>query len=116
MILRYNATSCFETFPFPWPPGMEPSEAESPVVAAIAEAARALVEARQRWLHPGTLPASKLKQRTLTNLYNQNPTWLQLAHAKLDAAVMDAYGWPHGLEDEEILARLLALNLERAEE
>ncbi len=73
-----------------------------------------LVEARQRWLHPGTLPASKLKQRTLTNLYNQNPTWLQLAHAKLDAAVMDAYGWPQGLGDEEILGRLLALNLERA--
>jgi hypothetical protein len=29
-------------------------------------------------------------------------------------AVLDAYGWPHDLSDEEILARLLALNLERA--
>jgi hypothetical protein len=26
---------------------------------------------------------------------------------------LDAYGWPHDLSDEEILARLLALNLER---
>jgi len=28
--------------------------------------------------------------------------------------VLEAYGWPHGLDDEEILERLLALNLERA--
>lgn len=40
--------------------------------------------------------------------------WLDLAHRKLDNAVLDAYAWPHGLSDEEILARLLALNLERA--
>jgi len=51
---------------------------------------------------------------TLTNLSNQRPTWLDLAHRKLDAAVMDAYGWPHDLSDEEIRERLLALNLERA--
>jgi hypothetical protein len=40
---------------------------------------------------------------------------LDLAHRKLDEAVLDAYGWPHDLSDEEILERLLALNLERAE-
>jgi hypothetical protein len=57
---------------------------------------------------------AELKQRTLTNLYNQRPPWLDLAHKKLDAAVCDAYGWPHDLGDEEILERLLALNLERA--
>ena len=28
----------------------------------------------------------------------------------------DAYGWPHDLTDDEILERLLALNLERAGE
>jgi hypothetical protein len=55
-----------------------------------------------------------LKKRTLTNLYNQCPTWLDLAHRKLDQAVLDAYSWPHDLSDEEILERLLALNLERA--
>ncbi len=41
-------------------------------------------------------------------------TWLDLAHKKLDAAVFDAYGWPHDVSDEEILERLLALNHERA--
>ena len=63
-----------------------------------------------------TLYASEaeLKKRTLTNLYNERPTRLDLAHRKLDHAVLDAYGWPHSLSDEEILARLLALNLERS--
>ena len=55
-----------------------------------------------------------LKKRTLTNLYNARPTWLDNAHRKLDAAVFAAYGWPADLPDEEILARLLALNLARA--
>ena len=58
--------------------------------------------------------AKKLKARTLTNLYNQRPTWLDLAHQKLDAAVFAAYGWDPAMSDEEILEELLALNLERA--
>lgn len=44
----------------------------------------------------------------------ERPAWLDLAHRKLDAAVFDAYDWPHNLTDEQILERLLALNLERA--
>ena len=60
--------------------------------------------------------AEKLKERTLTNLYNQRPTWLDLAHRKLDEAVFAAYGWDPGLSDDQILEALLALNLERAEE
>jgi hypothetical protein len=51
---------------------------------------------------------------TLTKLYNQRPTWLDLAHKQLDRAVFDACGWPPAIADEEILSRLLALNLERA--
>ena len=57
---------------------------------------------------------AELKKRTLTNLYNARPTWLDNAHRKLDAAVFAAYGWPADLSDDEILARLLALNLARA--
>jgi hypothetical protein len=58
--------------------------------------------------------AAKLKKRTLTNLYNERPAWLDLAHQKLDAAVAAAYGWPADLSEEQILEKLLALNLERA--
>jgi len=58
--------------------------------------------------------AKKLAKRTLTNLYNERPTWLDLAHKRLDEAVFAAYGWPADLTDDDLLARLLALNLERA--
>jgi type II restriction/modification system DNA methylase subunit YeeA len=60
--------------------------------------------------------AAKLKKRTLTNLYNERPTWLDNAHKKLDAAVAAAYGFPADLTDEQILEKLLALNLARAAE
>ena len=55
-----------------------------------------------------------LKTRTLTNLYNQRPAWLDMAHRRLDAVVASAYGWPADLPDEEILANLFAINQERA--
>ncbi len=58
--------------------------------------------------------AKELKKRTLTNLYNQRPAWLDLAHQRLDEAVFAAYGWPPSLTDDELLSRLLALNLARA--
>ncbi len=48
--------------------------------------------------------------------YNARPAWLGLAHRKLDAAVLAAYGWPADAGDEEILERLLALNRARAGE
>ena len=66
------------------------------------------------WLNPPGLSEQELQKRTLTNLYNARPDWLDAAHKRLDAAVFDAYGWPHDLSDDEILARLLALNLTRA--
>jgi hypothetical protein len=90
---------------------------------------------RQGWLNPPDLvelvpevvpefpdrvvPASPeaaaiRKKRTLTNLYNERPAWLDHAHRDLDAAVAAAYGWPAGLAEEDALARLLALNRERA--
>lgn len=101
--------------------------------------ARELNEKRARWLNPFasqvtvtsnersssvtvTLTPEQqkdLKSRTLTNLYNARmypsarPTWLDLAHEKLDKAVLEAYGWPQGLGQEEILERLLEENLRR---
>ena len=60
--------------------------------------------------------ATKLAKRTLTNLYNARPAWLAQRHAALDAAVFASYGWaesPSSLGEEELLSRLLALNLER---
>ncbi len=111
----YNISSCFDTFPFPWPPGKEPSEDTDLHVKAIAEAARELVQLRDAWLNPPGMGAAELKQRTLTNLYNQRPDWLSAAHHNLDVAVFAAYGWEADISDAEILTRLLELNRERAE-
>ncbi len=141
---RYTPTSTFETFPFPWPldtPDEALSDAQRAHRDAIAEAARALDEARRRWLNPPEwvreepdvvpslpprlLPVDEdaereLRKRTLTNLYNARPAWLAHLHTTLDATVFAAYGWPEAgapaeLGEEELLGRLLALNFERAE-
>ena len=63
--------------------------------------------------------AEILKKRTLTNLYNQRPAWLDNAHKVLDEAVAEAYGWGDDwragtLVEDEILSRLFKLNQERA--
>jgi type II restriction/modification system DNA methylase subunit YeeA len=102
---RYTPTTTFETFPFPRPTADQGE--------AIAVAARRLVELRDGWLDPPGLDEPQLATRTLTNLYNDCPTWLANAHSDLDRAVLDAYGWPDDLSDESILERLLALNLDR---
>ena len=96
----YTPTTCFETFPLP-----EPDESQRAVIATAAEQ---LNERRENVLRDDS-------KQTLTNLYNQRPTWLANAHATLDAAVAAAYGWPADLTDAEILEKLLALNLQRSE-
>ena len=103
---RYTPTTCFETFPFPKPTSEQRN--------AIAAAAAALNRLRENWLNPADVGAAELRRRTLTNLYNQRPTWLANAHDALDAAVADAYGWPADLDDQQLLGQLLALNLKRA--
>ena len=110
---------------------------------AIAQAAQRLSTLRQAWLNPSewtdTVPEvvplglsaspypdrtvakpgfeKDLAKRTLTNLYNLRPAWLAAAHAQLDAAVAAAYGWANytaDMPDDELLRRLLALNLQRS--
>ncbi|MEX1095047.1 MAG: DNA methyltransferase [Planctomycetales bacterium] len=66
--------------------------------------------------YPRTVPtdeehARQLARRTLTNLYNNPPTWLSLAHEKLDAAVFAAYGWDPSIGDDKLLGLLLNQNL-----
>ena len=139
--LSYTPSATFETFPFP--DGLTPnlpaaSYAEELRAMAIAEAARALVEARNHWLNPAdlveTVPevvpgfpdrilprnaaaAQALRARTLTKLYNTRGTpegaWLDGLHQRLDEAVAAAYGWPANITEEDAVAALLALNLAR---
>ena len=115
-----------------------------PHAEAIARAAYRLVALRDAWLNPPewtervpeVVPLGMthspypdrivarpgfekaLAQRTLTHLYNLRPAWLEQAHEALDRAFAPAYGWSDytpAMPDDEILRRLLALNLQRAE-
>lgn len=140
----YATTTCFETFPFPAGLTPRDTTLQEPCrvkAEAIAAAAKKLNDQREAWLNPAEWvdwvrtpeeekagfpprPVAKpgheadLKKRTLTNLYNARPAWLANAHQELDMAVAAAYGWTDytpDMADEEILRRLLALNLERAD-
>lgn len=140
---QYTPSLGFETFPFP--EGLTPNipaadYANDPRARKIAATAARLNELRENWLNPADLvlrvpevvagypdrilpkdaaAEAVLKKRTLTNLYNERPAWLAHAHAALDEAVAEAYGWGEDwragkLSDDEILARLFRLNQERA--
>jgi len=119
---RYNKSRCFETFPFPDPPD------------ALRERIRDLGERldahrkRQQKQHP---------RLTMTGMYNVLAklrageelgerereinqqglvSLLKQIHDELDAAVCRAYGWPADITEDEVLARLVELNRERAGE
>lgn len=140
---RYTPSTTFDTFAFP--EGITPNipathYADNPRAQAIANTAARLNELRENWLNPPDLvvrepeivsgypdrilptdevAAKELAKRTLTNLYNTRPAWLDHAHRALDEAVADAYGWGDDfraglLTDDEILARLFKLNQQRA--
>ena len=119
---RYNKQFCFDPFPFP-----APSPDQQSRIRDLGERLDAHRK-RQQALHP---------ELTLTGMYNvvealraeRQPNVKEQAihekglcslllqiHQELDVAVFDAYGWPHDLDDESILQRLVDLNAERAEE
>jgi type II restriction/modification system DNA methylase subunit YeeA len=135
---RYTPSTTFETFPFP--SGLTPNiraaaYVDDPRAANIASAAERLDTLREAWLNPPDLVKrvadvvagfpdrilplddkadTILKKRTLTNLYNERPTWLANAHADMDAAVAPAYGWPADISEDDALAKLFELNQARA--
>ena len=122
---RYENGPCFLPYPFP-----ACSDAHKARVSELAESLDAHRK-RQQAEHPDL---------TITGTYNVleklrsgddcEPlsakekviheqglvSVLKKLHDDLDAAVFDAYGWPHDLTDEQILERLVALNAERAAE
>ncbi len=59
------------------------------VAEVSGEEARRLI--RQSAIDAACAADKRLKKRTLTNLYNERPAWLAMAHEKLDRAVIAAY-------------------------
>lgn len=119
---RYNKTRCFETFPFP----VTDAQAKKRI-GHLAEQLDAHRK-RQQEKHPKLTMTGmynvleKLRSQRSLNAKEQViheqglVSVLKQIHDDLDAAVFDAYGWPHDLEDEAILQRLVDLNHERADE
>ncbi len=120
--VRYTKSRCFDPFPFP-----DASAAHKTALRALGEE---LDATRKRVLaeHPDlTLTGlynvlEKLKSGAVLTPEDEDVKHrglviiLKELHEQIDRAAFDAYGWPHTLSDEEILARLVALNAERAEE
>ena len=122
---RYSKSRCFDPFPFPAADDLQKQRIRAVAEDLDAHRKRVLAE------HP---------HLTLTGLYNvleklragTAPDALTDAdrrifddglvlilkeyHGALDALVAQAYGWPENLAGGDILARLVALNKERAQE
>ena len=132
---RYTISTTFETFPLPEGKMFGSADQPMALLSQIEGAAAELNNLRDAWLNPADLvviepevvpgyparimpkdehAAKSLRARTLTNLYNERPAWLDNAHKALDAAVAAAYGWPADLSDDEIVQRLFELNEARA--
>jgi len=119
---RYSKSRCFDPFPFPQ------------LTDALRESLRAAGEeldaTRKRVLeaHPDlTLTGlynvlEKIKAGTELSAKDEDVKErglvliLKELHETIDRLTAEAYGWPSDLAEEEILARLVALNAERARE
>jgi hypothetical protein len=127
------------------PAGLSPDRKVK--AGAVALSAKRVSDLREQWLNPihwtrrvpemvplgrektpyperslpfETLAAAdskELERRTLTNLYNESPEWLTLAHQALDKAVAALYGWDYASlrSDEDVLRLLLVENQDRQE-
>jgi SAM-dependent methyltransferase len=118
----YVKTTCFDPFPFP-----DATEPQKQAIRDIAENLDAHRK-RQQQLHPSLtltdmynvlekLRANEELTEHDRNIYDAGLIGiLRELHDSLDRAVFDAYGWPHDLTTDEILARVVALNAERRAE
>ncbi|MEQ1902080.1 MAG: DNA methyltransferase [Devosia sp.] len=118
----YVKSRCFDPFPFPDPPEMRKAE-----VADFAEkldAHRKLIQSTQPDISlteiynalEAVRSGSALSEREEDVKARALVLVLKEFHDELDAAVSRAYGWQEALTEQEILARLVALNLERTAE
>jgi hypothetical protein len=119
---RYNKTRCFEPFPFP-----DCSEEQRAEIRTHAESLDAHRK-RQQEQFPGLtmtdtynviekLRAGEKLSKNEMEIYEQGlVSTLNQIHGDLNNAVFTAYGWPPDLSDDEIIERVVALNISRATE
>lgn len=119
---RYTKSQCFDPFPFP-----DTAPDQRATIADLAEELDATRKAALAEVAGLTMTEiynlrDKLRSSTVLSVPDQDRARAARAgivdrlHQQLDAAVADAYGWPQDLPPSEIVARLVALNAERAAE
>jgi hypothetical protein len=119
--LRYSASECFETFPFPLHAAMSKG-------SPLDEVGRRLLDARARYMLSQsvglTVTYNRLKDADVSD---PSVVTLRRLHEDVDRAVLEAYGWtqvrsptydckPSDAQvfEDDVLQRLVALNAERA--
>ncbi|WP_437877947.1 DNA methyltransferase [Sorangium sp. So ce513] len=125
--LRYSASDCFETFPFPQP---DPRA----VIPALEDIGQRLYDFRAAYMVDNNVGLTVTYNR-LKDAACADPRILELRrlHEEMDRAVLDTYGWTdlavppycpmtdadrQRLErfEDEVIDRLFVLNAQRAEE
>ncbi len=122
---RYNKDICFDPFPFPAANDLQKQRVRNLAENLDAHRKRVLAEHSHLTLTLLYNVLERLRAGVVADALNEIEKRifddglvliLKELHDKLDAAVADAYGWPVDIPDEDILARLVALNKERAKE
>ncbi|MCG9886171.1 MAG: N-6 DNA methylase [Cyanobacteria bacterium] len=98
----YTHNTCFETFPFPQKPSKK-------VIADIRQITQELHDYRTRIMDQNQWGITKL----YNEFFHEPASGLAKLHKKLDRAALKAYGFA---ADDDILEKLLTLNLELAEQ
>jgi len=127
----YNHTDCFDPFPFPDLTDKPALKSRLDELGERLDAHRKSVLDKHNFLtmtklynvleRVRALDAGKDGEPPLTDterdIYDAGLVGtLKSIHDDIDVAVFEAYGWPADLDDEAILERLVALNLQRHEE
>jgi hypothetical protein len=122
---RYTKSQCFDPFPFPSANNIQKQTIR--LIAEELDAHRKRVLAEHAYLtltglynvleklRAGTKP-DELDERDRSIFDDGLVLIMKELHDRLDVTVAEAYGWPADLSDDEILAKLVALNKERANE
>jgi hypothetical protein len=115
----YAKSTCFDRFPFP-----DATDEQRSAIGELAEDLdRTRTEVIEQWPDMSMTALYNARERNgdgpardLSWRYRSRIDVVDRLHARIDALVLAAYGWPAGLTDTELLARLVVLNGKRRAE
>jgi hypothetical protein len=122
----YVKSRCFDPFPFPaWSPDQHSGLAQTGEAldafrkARLAEQSDLTITRLYNALEAhraGKTQVNGMTSEEASDFERASVVILAELHDEIDRMVLDAYGWPHDVAGDALLARLVALNAERAAE